>query len=119
MLAEYSLLSDTPMELRHYLTPTGRDLFQEWLDALRDTAGRSVVLRRLDRLSGGNFGDCRPCREGVWELRIDFGPGYRVYYAIGSAAVVLLLFGGSKRGQAADIETAVRYWRDYRRRRRT
>jgi putative addiction module killer protein len=119
MLAEYSLLSETPLELRHYLTSAGRDPFQEWLDALRDTVGRSVVLRRLDRLSGGNLGDCRPCREGVWELRIDFGPGYRVYYAIDSTTTVLLLFGGSKCGQAADIETAVRYWRNYRRRRRT
>lgn len=118
MLAESSLLSDTPMDLRHYLTAAGSDPFQEWLDALRDRAGRSVVLRRLDRLSGGNYGDCKPCREGVWELRIDFGPGYRVYYAVDSPTAVLLLFGGSKRGQAADIETAVRYWRDYRRRRR-
>jgi putative addiction module killer protein len=106
------------MELRHYLTASGRDPLQEWLDALRDKAAHIVILRRLDRLSGGSFGDCRPCREGVWELRIDFGPGYRVYYAVESTTVVLLLFGGSKPGQTADIATAVRYWRDYRRRKR-
>jgi putative addiction module killer protein len=119
MLVETSLLGETSMQLRHYLTSTGRDPFQEWLDALRDVAGRIAILRRLDRVSGGNFGDCRSCHEGVWELRIDCGPGYRVYYAIESATAVLLLFGGSKRGQKADIETAVRYWRDYRRRRRS
>lgn len=106
------------MELRHYLTSAGRDPFQEWLDALQDLAGRSAILRRLDRLSGGNFGDCRPCREDVWELRVDFGPGYRAYYALDSRAVAVLLLGGSKRGQATDIENAVRYWKDYRRRRR-
>lgn len=64
----------------------------------------------------GNFGDCKPVGEGVWELRVDWGPGYRVYYAIVGAEVVLLLCGGDKRKQAADIRRAAEFLKDYRRR---
>ena len=104
------------MEIRHYLTDSGRDLFQQWLDELKDVKARVVIQRRIDRLANGNFGDHKFCQDGVWELRIDFGPGYRVYYAQAGLTVVLLLCGGSKRDQSADIKDAVRYWRDYQRR---
>ena len=104
------------MELRHYLKPSGVDPFQAWLDALQDLSGRQVILRRLDRLAAGNFGDCAFCRDGVWELRVAFGPGYRIYYARASRRLILLLLGGSKRTQGKDIEMAVQCWRDYRRR---
>lgn len=67
-------------------------------------------------MAAGNFGDCKPCREGVWELREDFGPGYRVYCARSGKTVVLLLCGGDKRKQDADISRAVEYWKDYQRR---
>jgi putative addiction module killer protein len=77
------------MEIRHYLTASGKDPFQEWLDELKDLRGRIVIQRRVDRVAGGNFGDHKFCREGVWELRIDFGPGYRVYYAREEETVVL------------------------------
>jgi putative addiction module killer protein len=80
--------------------------------------GRVAIQRRIDRLAGGNFGDHRFCRDGVWELRIDFGPGYRVYYAQERETIVLLLSGGSKRTQSADIKDAVDYWRDYQRRKK-
>lgn len=104
------------MELGHYVTPRGRDPFQEWLDSLQDLAGRLAILRRLDRLRGEHFGDCRYCRDGVWELRIAFGPGYRVYYSREGLALLLLLHGGSKRTQARDMDVAVQRWRDYRER---
>jgi putative addiction module killer protein len=104
------------VEIRHYLTVSGRDPYQQWLDKLQDLKGRVVILRRVDRLMEGNFGDHSFCREGVWELRIHFGPGYRVDYAQEGKTVILLLCGGSKRTQAADVQEAVKYWRDYQRR---
>lgn len=105
------------MELWHYLTRQEVDPFQRWLDSIADVRSRQAVLRRVDRLARDNFGDCRFCRDGVWELRIDFGPGYRVYFARLSLKIVLLLAGGSKRTQARDIDRALDYWNDYRRRR--
>jgi len=104
------------VEIRHYLTSSGKDPYQQWLDELKDLKARVVIQRRIDRLASGNFGDHKFCQDGVWELRIDFGPGYRVYYAQAGIAVVLLLCGGSKRDQTADIKEAVRYWREYQRR---
>jgi len=78
---------------------------------------RVAVLRRIDRLAAGNSGDHRFCRARVWELRVDLGPGFRVYYATAGTNLLLLLGGGSKRTQQADIEAAVVRWRDYRNRR--
>lgn len=104
------------MEIRHYLTASGSDPYQRWLDDLKDLKGRVAIQRRTDRLTGGNFGDHRFCRDGVWELRIDFGPGYRVYYAQEGETIVVLLCGGSKRTQSTDINDAVKHWRDYQRR---
>jgi len=106
------------VEIRHYLTASGSDPYQQWMDDLRDLKGRVVILRRIDRLANGNFGDHKFCQDGVWELRIDFGPGYRVYYAQEAATIVLVLWGGSKRSQSADIKQAVRHWRDYQRRKK-
>ena len=86
------------------------------MDELKDLKGRIVIQRRIDRVANGNFGDHKFCQDGVWELRIDFGPGYRVYYARDEETIILLLSGGSKRTQSADINQAVRYWLDYQRR---
>ena len=105
------------MEIRHYITATGWDPYQQWLDGLKDLKGRVILQRRIDRVANENFGDHRFCGDGVWELRIDYGPGYRVYYARAAETVVLLLCGGSKRSQSADIKEAARYWADYHRRR--
>ena len=104
------------MEIRHYLTASGKDPYQHWLDDLKDLKGRVVIQRRIDRIADGNFGDHKFCQQGVWELRIDFGPGYRVYYAQEGESVVILLCGGSKRDQSSDIKEAVRNWLDYQRR---
>jgi len=104
------------MEIRHYLTGSGRDPYQSWLDRLKDLRARVAIQRRVDRVATSNFGDHKACRSGVWELRVDVGPGYRVYYAQAGNAIVILLSGGDKRSQQTDIETAVKYWQDYQRR---
>ncbi|RIV54648.1 type II toxin-antitoxin system RelE/ParE family toxin [Burkholderia pseudomallei] len=103
-------------ELLHYLTADGRDLFAEWLADLTDRQARARVLVRTSRMAAGNFGDCKLLTEGVSELRIDYGPGYRVYYARAGEQVILLLIGGDKRKQQADIDSAVAYWNDWKRR---
>jgi putative addiction module killer protein len=102
------------MELRRYLTESGRDVFGEWLAGLRDLRTRAKIAARIDRLSAGNFGDCKALRGGLFELRIDWGPGYRVYYAMVGRACVLLLCGGDKRKQSSDIKRALEYLKDYR-----
>jgi len=104
------------MQVLHYLTDNGDDLYQTWLDDLRDMRARVAIQRRADRLVAGNFGDHKFCRDGVWELRIDVGPGYRVYYARTGEAIVLLLSGSDKRRQDAEIERAVDLWNDWQRR---
>ena len=100
-------------EIRHYVAANGRDPFGAWLDALADRRGRAVVMLRVARLQQGLFGDCKPVGSGVWELRIDFGPGYRVYFARAGANIVLLLCGGDKRRQDEDIARAKIYWATY------
>jgi putative addiction module killer protein len=103
-------------DVRHYLTPDGRDIYRDWYDRLRDTKARIAIDRRINRMELGNFGDHKFLRDGVCELRIDVGPGYRVYYAIAGNEVVLLLFGGDKRSQSADIVRACGYWQDWKER---
>ena len=104
------------MDILHYVTESNKDPYQEWLDGLRDRAARVAIQRRVDRLTLGNFGDHKACRDGVWELRVDLGPGYRIYYSQSGKEIVLLLCGGSKRTQASEIDQAVIYWQDYQRR---
>jgi len=104
------------IEIRHYLTQSGSDIFEDWLDDLKDAKAEAKIEARLARLAGGNFGDCKPLRAGVWELRIDWGPGYRIYYAMTGRSIVLLLCGGDKRKQASDIERAVALLKDYKER---
>ena len=93
----------------------GHDLIREWLMEMRDKRARATVLRRMDRLASGNFGDHGYCRDDVWELRIDVGPGCRVYYGMGHQTIVFLLCGGDKRKQQADIRHAVDYWKNIQR----
>ena len=104
------------MEVRRYLTGAGKDVFGEWLSGLRDVRARAKVTARIDRLAAGNFGDCKALRDGLFELRINWGPGYRVYYALVGKACVLLLCGGDKRKQSSDINRALEYLKDYRER---
>lgn len=100
--------------IEHYLTLHGqKDLYADWLKRLRDNQAKVAVIRRVARIELGNFGNHKFCREGVWELRIDAGPGYRVYYAHSGKRVVLLLGGGDKRTQESDIDKAVFYWNEW------
>ena len=107
------------IEVLRYVTESGEDVFGEWLAGLADSRARAKVAARIARLAAGNFGDSKSLREGVSELRIDWGPGYRVYFARVGRTVVLLLCGGDKRRQSVDIERAVSYWQDYKRRTKT
>jgi len=88
------------------------EVFAKWLDGLRDVRARARILVRVERLATGNPGDVRPVGEGVSELRIDYGPGYRVYYKKHGREVMILLAGGDKRTQASDIKTALRLARN-------
>ena len=89
------------------------DEYGEWLDELRDRAGRVRILVRVDRLIDGNPGQHRDLTDGVSELKIDFGPGYRVYYTQRGQRLLLLLVGGDKSTQQKDIETAIRLARNF------
>ena len=103
-------------EIQDYLTNDGKDPFKDWVSKLADRVARAKVLARVQRMAAGNFGDCKHLDEGVWELRIDHGPGYRVYYARAGNRLILLLIGGDKRRQQSDIDVAVTYWNDWQRR---
>ena len=107
-------------EVRRYCTADGADTFGAWFDGLRDRHAQARIAARIERLALGLFGDAKPLRdaEGVHELRVDYGPGYRVYYALAGRTVVLLLCGGDKRKQPADIARAVAYWLEFQRRAR-
>ena len=104
----------TPRQVRSYRTPNGRCPFREWLAALRDRKARAIIRTRIDRLSLGNWGDCRHLGEGLHELRIHYGPGYRVYLGEADQEIVILLCGGSKGTQSRDIAKAQSYWRELR-----
>lgn len=106
------------IELRRYVTLDGKDLFGEWLAKLKDARAQAKIVVRLDRLSAGNFADCKSLRSGLYELRINWRPGYRVYYTTLGKECVLLLGGGDKRKQTADIEKALASLKDYKKRAR-
>jgi len=101
------------IELRYYQTPVGEQPFVEWLQGLKDRQARTRIEARIARVAVGNFGDTEPVGEGVLELRIDWGPGYRVYFARLGQVVILLLCGGDKRTQQKDIDRAKEYFEDY------
>lgn len=81
--------------------------FQDWIDRLRDKIGRARIQVRIDRLAHGNPGDCRALREGISEMKIDVGPGYRVYYTEREGDLIILLAGGDKSTQSRDIKRAI------------
>ena len=107
------------IEIRRYTTAEGRDVFGEWLANLADLKARARIAVRIDRLAGGNFGDSKSIGEGLHELRVDWGPGYRVYYGKIETACVLLLCAGDKRKLSADIKKARAYWKDFKERTET
>lgn len=96
-----------------YALPNGKEPLREWLYGLRDIMGRKRILARVKRLEQGHFGDCEPVGDGIRELRMFFGPGYRVYFGEHGDKVVVLLCGGDKGSQSKDIEQAKAYWEEY------
>jgi putative addiction module killer protein len=99
--------------LDYYIDEEGREPFTEWLDSLRDRTAEARIRIRLNRVVLGNFGTVESVGQGVSELKIDYGPGYRLYYAMTGKTVVLLLIGGDKSTQRKDISTAKAYWQNY------
>lgn len=100
-------------ELAIYVTQNGKQPFIEWLESLKDKTLRYRIKERLDRVSLGNFGDCKSLKNGLMELRFTFGSGYRIYYGEDGDSIVLLLCGGDKSTQSKDIKKAQQYWQDY------
>lgn len=94
-----------------YSTSTGKEPYSDWEDGL-DKKANSIVKNRLDRLKLGNFGDVKPIKgaKDIWEIRIDYGPGYRIYFGKKGTTIVLLLVGGEKKSQDRDITKAKKYW---------
>ncbi len=105
-----------PKQIIIYQTVDGTEPFNEWLTKLRDAEAVGRIEKRLNRLLRGNPGDYKTVGNGVYELRIDYGPGYRLYCALAGQQIVLLLCGGDKRTQTENIKQALKYWRDYQRR---
>lgn len=103
-------------QVEDYKTEDGRIPFKDWLSSLADRQAKARVITRVQRMATGNLGDCKPLQDGVWELRIDYGPGYRIYYAKAGKKLLLLLIGGDKGKQQSDIEKAIGYWKDWNRR---
>ena len=105
-------------EIRRYRTAAGVEPFTQWLSELPDRQARARILARLERIEVGNFGDAKFLRDGVSELRIDWGPGYRVYFGRDGRKLIVLVCGGDKRRQGADIKKAVELWQEYEERKR-
>ena len=104
------------IELFRYQRDDGREPFSEWLNGLRDKLAQARIRIRLRQVQAGNFGDCEPVGEGVIELRVHVGAGYRVYCGRHGKTVVLLLCGGDKGSQTADIKRAKELWSEWKRR---
>ena len=104
------------IEVFRYQTASGTEPLTEWLQSLRDKQAQAKVRIRLKQLEAGLFGDCEPVGDGVLELREHLGAGYRVYLGRQGQTIVILLCGGTKNTQAADIKTAREYWIDWKRR---
>jgi putative addiction module killer protein len=103
-----------PREIKNYLKVDDTDPFDSWFDSLRDRRAKAKITARLDRVENGNLGDYKSVGEGVFELRIDYGPGYRIYFGQEGSKIILLLCGGDKSTQVQDILKAKEYWEDYR-----
>jgi putative addiction module killer protein len=101
------------LRVREYLTADGRSPYSEWLREL-DVATRARVQARVLRFEAGNLGDFKAVGAGVLEARLDFGPGYRIYFGKDGPVVILLLLGGDKSSQRSDIREAQRFWAEYR-----
>ena len=102
-----------PRELEIYRDLNGREPYTEWFESIRDLKTRTRIQDRLDRIESGNLGDHRSVGDDVFELRFQFGPGYRIYFGQVGNTIVLLLCGGDKSSQTGDIQRAKAYWQEY------
>lgn len=102
-----------PRKIKTYVRGNGKSPFEDWVSSLRDKSAKATIFTRIDRMKFGNFGDCKSVGHGVFELRVHFGPGYRVYFGLVGSDVVLLLIGGDKTSQHKDIGLAQRYWKEF------
>lgn len=100
-------------QIQIYEQVDGKCPFEEWIHGLKDKKAKAVVFQRIDRVRLGNFGDCRSLRRGVYELKISWGPGLRVYFGFEGLQIVLLLCGGDKGSQAKDICRAHQLWEEF------
>jgi len=114
LISHTNLVDPMPWEIRIYINKRGKAPFSDWLNSLKDARTRAIIRIRVNRIRLGNFGDCRPVGQGVSELRIDYGPRFRVYLGKVGTKVVLLLSGGVKGSQGKDIKKAMEFWADYR-----
>jgi putative addiction module killer protein len=104
------------IEVKTYQDANGRKPYADWLDSLADNKTKARIVVRVNRMAAGNFGDCKTLRDGVQELKIDVGPGYRVYVSKQGSMLVLLLCGGDKSDQSRDIERAIACLNDWKQR---
>ncbi len=99
-------------EIKYYSLPNGKEPYTEWFEKLRDKKAKAKIAVKIDRIKLGNFGGCEAVGEGLSELKIDYGPGYRVYFGQAGDAIIILLCGGDKSTQSKDIKKAYEYWKD-------
>ena len=104
------------MEIRVYVSRDGKKPFVAWIKKLRDQRARDRIHNQIDRLRLGNTGDFKSIGNGIYELRIHYGPGYRIYFGQTGKQIILLLCGGNKASQQQDVNRAKQYWQEYRRR---
>jgi len=107
-----------PRTIIKYNTPDGRKPFDEWFHNLKDSFGKSQIIKRFQKVEAGTLGHTDNAGEGVQGLKIHVGPGYRVYFGLDGPVLVILLCGGEKHGQDRDMATAREYWRDYKSRKK-
>lgn len=100
--------------INEYVTDKGESPYNNWLNLFKDIKGRAIIISYVDRMELGIFGDSKPVGDGVMELRIHYGPGYRVYYARDGKDIYLLLGGGKKSSQKKDIKLAKKHWETHR-----
>lgn len=105
-----------PREVHYYETPSGKTPVQEWLSGIKDTLTQAILYKRIRQAGLGQLGKTRNVGSGVSELKIDFGPGYRVYFGIHEDRLILILMAGSKRTQEGDIKKARAYWIEWKER---
>lgn len=112
--AEVNVAAGQLYTLKGLVLENGSCPIEDWIKGIRDTQTKQRIQSRLDRIERGNMGDCRPVGEGVFEFRMDFGAGYRIYYALTGTTLIVLLVGGDKSTQDRDIALAQRLWKDSR-----